>query len=90
MRERERGDKGLTACRMHVSEVLVVLVVLAMALAAPYTKVEESFNLQATHDLLFHREALDRVRRARDAPLLRIDSGVVAAACGGGGDGARH
>lgn len=39
---------------MHASEVLLLAVILLYALAAPYTKVEESFNTQAIHDLLYH------------------------------------
>jgi alpha-1,6-mannosyltransferase len=37
-----------------VCDVLLLLVTGAHVLACPYTKVEESFNVQATHDLLFH------------------------------------
>lgn len=67
---------------MDTLDHLLYIAVLTYLVVAPFTKVEESFNTQAMHDMLFHGTHLDRydhVKFPGAVPRTFVGSAAVAA-----------
>jgi alpha-1,6-mannosyltransferase len=50
-------------------DVMLYVIAIMHVIVSPYTKVEESFNLHATHDILMYGVGLDGLRKVRLPPF---------------------
>ncbi|THU54861.1 hypothetical protein C4D60_Mb11t00520 [Musa balbisiana] len=53
-------------------DLLIGSIAAFYAIMVPYTKVEESFNVQAMHDILYHRHHIDKARLTIFISVLNI------------------
>jgi len=63
MKKRKDSKEEESSSFMIQPELILRIVGLTHIFFSPFTKVEESFNVQAIHDLLFHRTNLTQVSR---------------------------
>ncbi|VFQ94595.1 unnamed protein product [Cuscuta campestris] len=54
------AGKSESFLKLYGYDLLLGSIAAFYVFAAPYTKVEESFNVQAMHDILFHRHHLEK------------------------------
>ena len=59
----------------NILEFSIIITTLAYLYIAPYTKVEESFNIQATHDMLLHGLKINKVNSYIE--VLNDYSGII-------------